>query len=209
MKIAVLGATGWIGSTIVQQATKRGLEVISIVRDTAKVTDNKVVRVFDLQSQDSIASVLEGVDVVIASVGGRASGNHELVAQTAERLLSALNNTNTRLLWVGGAGSLEVAPGVTLVSTAEFPDEYKAEALAQGEALKVFKTTTSSASWTFVSPAAIIYPGDNEGDYRVGNNTFFTNDAGESKVSVTDYATAMVDEAQNAAHVNQHISIAY
>ena len=209
MKIAVLGATGWIGSTIVQQATKRGLEVISIVRDAAKVTDNKVVRVFDLQSQDSIASVLEGVDVVIASVGGRASGNHELVAQTAERLLSALNNTNTRLLWVGGAGSLEVAPGVTLVSTPEFPDEYKAESLAQGEALKVFKTTTSSASWTFVSPAAIIYPGDNEGDYRVGSNTFFTNDAGESKVSVTDYATAMVDEAQKAVYVNQHISIAY
>jgi len=174
-----------------------------------QVTDNTAVRVFDLQSQDSIASVLEGVDVVIASVGGRASGNHELVAQTEERLLNALNKTSRRLLWVGGAGSLEVAPGVTLVSTPEFPDEYKAEALAQGEALKVFKTTPSSALWTFVSPADIIYLGDNKGDYRIGSNTFFTNDAGESKVSVTDYATAMVDEAQNVAHVNQYISVAY
>lgn len=209
MKVAVLGATGWIGSTIVQQATKRGLEVVSIVRDAAKVTDNTAVRVFDLQSQDNIASVLEGVDVVIASVGGRASGNHELVAQTAERLLSALNGTTTRLLWVGGAGCLELAPGVTLVSTPEFPAENKNEALAQGAALDVFKATTSSASWTFVSPAAIIYPGDNEGNYRIGSNTFFTNDAGESKISVTDYASAMVDEAQNAAYVNQHISIAY
>lgn len=210
MKVAVLGATGWIGSTIVQQATKRGLEVVSIVRDAAKITDNTtVVRVFDLQSQDNIASVLKGIDVLIASVGGRAVGNHELVAQTAERLLTALNGTSTRLIWVGGAGSLEVAPGVTLVSTPEFPADYKDEALAQGEALNVFKTTTSSASWTFVSPAAVIYPGESEGPYRIGGDQFFTNEAGESKVSVTDYAIALVDEAQKAAHLNQRISVAY
>ncbi|ALQ09860.1 NAD(P)-dependent oxidoreductase [Pseudoalteromonas fuliginea] len=210
MKVAVLGATGWIGSTIVQQATKRGLEVVSIVRDAAKITDNTTaVRVFDLQSQDNIASVLKGIDVLIASVGGRAVGNHELVAQTAERLLTALNGTSTRLIWVGGAGSLEVAPGVTLVSTPEFPADYKDEALAQGEALNVFKTTTSSASWTFVSPAAVIYPGESEGPYRIGGDQFFTNEAGESKVSVTDYAIALVDEAQKAAHLNQRISVAY
>lgn len=210
MKVAVLGATGWIGSTIVQQATKRGLEVVSIVRDAAKITDNTTaVRVFDLQSQDNIASVLKGIDVLIASVGGRAVGNHELVAQTAERLLTALNGTSTRLIWVGGAGSLEVAPGVTLVSTPEFPADYKDEALAQSEALNVFKTTTSSASWTFVSPAAVIYPGESEGPYRIGGDQFFTNEAGESKVSVTDYAIALVDEAQKAAHLNQRISVAY
>ncbi|ATG79510.1 NAD(P)-dependent oxidoreductase [Pseudoalteromonas sp. 1_2015MBL_MicDiv] len=210
MKVAVLGATGWIGSTIVQQATKRGLEVVSIVRDAAKITDNTTaVRVFDLQSQDNIASVLKGIDVLIASVGGRAVGNHELVAQTAERLLTALNGTSTRLIWVGGAGSLEVAPGVTLVSTPEFPADYKDEALAQGEALNVFKTTTSSASWTFVSPAAVIYPAESEGPYRIGGDQFFTNEAGESKVSVTDYAIALVDEAQKAAHLNQRISVAY
>ncbi|MDQ2046038.1 NAD(P)-dependent oxidoreductase [Pseudoalteromonas sp. 20-92] len=210
MKVAVLGATGWIGSTIVQQATKRGLEVVSIVRDAAKITDDTTaVRVFDLQSQDNIASVLKGIDVLIASVGGRAVGNHELVAQTAERLLTALNGTSTRLIWVGGAGSLEVAPGVTLVSTPEFPADYKDEALAQGEALNVFKTTTSSASWTFVSPAAVIYPGESEGPYRIGGDQFFTNEAGESKVSVTDYAIALVDEAQKAAHLNQRISVAY
>lgn len=210
MKVAVLGATGWIGSTIVQQATKRGLEVVSIVRDAAKITDNTTaVRVFDLQSQDNIASVLKGIDVLIASVGGRAVGNHELVAQTAERLLTALNGTSTCLIWVGGAGSLEVAPGVTLVSTPEFPADYKDEALAQSEALNVFKTTTSSASWTFVSPAAVIYPGESEGPYRIGGDQFFTNEAGESKVSVTDYAIALVDEAQKAAHLNQRISVAY
>lgn len=210
MKVAILGATGWIGSTMVEQATKRGIEVTSIVRDTTKVTNNTgATRVFDLQSPDNIAPLLEGVDVVIASVGGRANGNHELVAQTAERLLTALNGTNTRLLWVGGAGSLEVATGVTLVSTPDFPAEYKAEALAQGEALNVFKTTTSTTSWTFVSPAAIIYPGESEGTYRIGGDEFFTNKAGESKISVTDYAIAMLDEAQNSAHLNQRISIAY
>ncbi|MDU0353728.1 NAD(P)-dependent oxidoreductase [Paraglaciecola aquimarina] len=210
MKIAVLGATGWIGSTIVEQASKRGHDVISIVRDAAKVPeDTKNVRVFDLQSQEDITPVLENIDLVIASIGGRAAGNHELVADTAERLLTALDGSKNRILWVGGAGSLEVAPGVQLVTTPDFPAEYKAEALAQGEALDKFKHTSSSVNWTFVSPAASIYPGESEGAYRIGGDEFFTNDAGESKISVTDYALAMLDEAENAAHLNQRISVAY
>lgn len=210
MKVAVLGATGQVGSVIATQAIQRGFEVINIVRDAAKVTDSSAqVRIFDLQNEDNIAEVVEGVDVVIVSIGGRAAGNHQLVAQTAQRLLSALEGSNTRLLWVGGAGSLEVAPGITLVSSPEFPEDYKAEALAQGEALDVFKNTTGSVAWTFVSPAAFLYPGESEGAYRIGGDQFFTNEAGESKISITDYAIAMIDEVEKAAHLNQRISLAY
>ena len=163
---------------------------------------------FDL-TKDVIATAAAGSDVVIAAIGGRALGNHEIVANTAKQLLNSLAGTGTRILWVGGAGSLEVAPGVTLVSSPDFPAEYKAEAIAQGEALDVFRASAADTAWTFVSPAAVIYPGESEGPYRVGGDSFFTDANGESKISVTDYAKAMLDEAHSAAHLNQRISIAY
>ncbi|WOC28250.1 NAD(P)-dependent oxidoreductase [Pseudoalteromonas sp. N1230-9] len=209
MKLAVIGATGWIGSHITSEAITRGHQVNVLVRDASKVTqDNVTVTEFDL-TKDDIASAAAGSDVVIAAIGGRALGNHEIVANTAKQLLNALAGTGTRILWVGGAGSLEVAPGVTLVSSPDFPAEYKAEAIAQGEALDVFRVSTTDTPWTFVSPAAVIYPGESEGPYRVGGDSFFTDANGESKISVTDYAKAMLDEAQSAAHLNQRISIAY
>ncbi|MEI8646007.1 NAD(P)-dependent oxidoreductase [Pseudoalteromonas sp. Hal040] len=209
MKLAVIGATGWIGSHITSEAIERGHQVNALVRDASKVTqDNVTVTEFDL-TKDDIATAAAGSDVVIAAIGGRALGNHEIVANTAKQLLNALAGTGTRILWVGGAGSLEVAPGVTLVSSPDFPAEYKAEAIAQGEALDVFRASTVATAWTFVSPAAVIYPGESEGPYRVGGDSFFTDANGESKISVTDYAKAMLDEAQSAAHLNQRISIAY
>tara|TARA_R110000744_G_scaffold58428_10_gene122036 strand:- start:2293 stop:2826 length:534 start_codon:yes stop_codon:yes gene_type:complete len=149
------------------------------------------------------------VDVVIASIGGRAAGNHDLVAKTAARLLNSLANTQQRLIWVGGAGSLGVAPGVLLVSSPEFPSEFKDEALAQGEALNIFRANNKATQWTFISPAAQLSPGESEGTFRIGGDAFFTNSSGESKISVTDYANALVDEAENAVHINQRISVAY
>jgi putative NADH-flavin reductase len=212
MKLAVLGATGWIGGTIMQQAISRGHEVFAVVRDASKVTQDVAVRTLDLttMTSDAIASAFADVDVVIASIGGRAAQNHQVVAQTAKQLLQHLPKAGTpRLLWVGGAGSLEVAPGVTLVLTPEFPEDYKAEAIAQGEALAVFRDTDSAIEWTYVSPAAIIFPGESEGPYRIGGNEFFTDALGQSRVSVVDYAKAMLDEAENAQHINQRISVAY
>ncbi|GAC35026.1 NAD(P)-dependent oxidoreductase [Paraglaciecola polaris] len=210
MKIAILGATGWIGSTITAEAKARGHEVIAIVRDPAKITAEGISsRKFDLNSSASFADAAKGADVVIAAIGARANGEHALVAKTAERLLTSLAGTEQRLLWVGGAGSLEVAPGMVLVSSPDFPADYKDEALAQGEALAVFRETKHATQWTFISPAAQIYPGPSEDAFRIGGDTFFTNSDGESKISVTDYAKAMLDEAENAAHVNQRISVAY
>ena len=210
MKIAILGATGWIGSAITAQAKARGHDVIAIVRDPAKINEEGVVsRAFDLTSDDDFAQAAQGADVVIASIGGRAAGNHDLVAKTAARLLNSLANTQQRLIWVGGAGSLEVAPGVLLVSSPEFPSEFKDEALAQGEALDIFRVNEKATQWTYVSPAAQLYPGESEGTFRIGGDAFFTNSNGESKISVSDYAKALVDEAENAAHINQRISVAY
>ena len=210
MKIAIFGATGWVGSHIVAEALTRNHKVITVVRDLNKAnTENTTVREFDLTKQTNFVDVAADADVIIASIGGRAAGNHELVAQTAQRLLKALDKSGKRLLWVGGAGSLEVAPGITLVSTAEFPAAYKDEALAQGEALSIFKQTNYAVNWTYISPAALLYPGDSEGPYRIGGDQFFTNEQGESKISVCDFAKAMLDEAQNSRHSKQRISVAY
>ncbi|ASF15726.1 NAD(P)-dependent oxidoreductase [Shewanella xiamenensis] len=210
MKIAVLGASGWIGGTILNEALSRGHDVVALVRDPSKLGETAAeVRSVDL-TQPLTAETFAGVDVLIASVGGRAEQNHGLVAKTVNNLLAVLPQAKVpRLLWVGGAGSLEVAPGVTLVSSPDFPPAYKDEALAQGEALKAFRAANTTVNWTFVSPAAEIYPGASEGSYRLGGDSFFTDANGRSRISVSDYAKAMLDEAEKAAHPNQRISVAY
>ncbi|ABN60136.1 NAD(P)-dependent oxidoreductase [Shewanella baltica] len=210
MKIAILGATGWIGGAILKEALSRGHQVTALVRDPSKLSATDVaVHAVDLE-QPLVAQTFAGVDVVIAAVGGRAQQNHDLVASTVQHLLDVLPNAKVpRLLWVGGAGSLEVAPGVTLVSSPDFPAAYKDEALAQGEALQVFRAAQTAINWTFVSPAAEIYPGESEGPYRLGGDSFFTDANGRSRISVTDYAKAMLDEAEQGTHANQRISVAY
>ncbi|BER97356.1 NAD(P)-dependent oxidoreductase [Vibrio cholerae] len=212
MKVAILGASGWIGSHLAAEAKMRGHEVVAVVRDPAKVTLKGVaVQQLDiLNPESSLKSVLEGVDAVIASIGGRAAGNHEMVAKTAQRLLNELPQAGVaRLLWVGGAGSLEVAPGVKLVTVPGFPEEYKGEALAQGEALEVFRASNSDVNWTFVSPAAEIFPGDKQGQYRVGGDQLLTDSEGNSRISVADYAVALIDELEYAEHSRQRIGVAY
>ncbi|ENM3849281.1 MULTISPECIES: NAD(P)-dependent oxidoreductase [Vibrio] len=212
MKVAILGASGWIGSQLVAEAKMRGHEVVAVVRDPAKVTMQGVtVHQWDsLNPKSDLNRAVHGVDAVIASVGGRAVGNHDMVAKTAQRLLAELPEAGVnRLLWVGGAGSLEVAPGVKLVTVPGFPEEYKGEALAQGEALEVFRASNSDVNWTFVSPAAEIFPGDKQGQYRVGGDQLLTDSEGNSRISVADYAAALIDELEYAEHPRQRIGVAY
>ncbi|CAH7070281.1 NAD(P)-bd_dom domain-containing protein [Vibrio chagasii] len=212
MKIAVLGASGWIGSHVAQEAKARGHEVVAVVRDASHVKISDVeVRSFDLQDESaSLATALSGVDAVIASIGGRALGNHDIVKSTAAKLLDTLPSIGIeRLLWVGGAGSLEVAPNVPLVTVSEFPAEHKNEALAQGEALEVFKQSNSEVNWTFISPAAEIFPGEKLSTYRTGGDQLLTDQDGNSKISVSDYAIAMIDELEAGKFPRQRIGVAY
>jgi len=212
MKIAVLGASGWIGNHIVNEAKARGHDVVALVRDTNKLDDTDVeVRQFDLlDGWADLAKTTNDVDVVISAIGGRAAGNHEIVRNTAQKLLAELPAVGVnRLLWVGGAGSLEVAPGVELVTVPEFPAEYKDEAVAMGEALEVFRSTSSELNWTFISPAAEIFPGEKQAPYRIGGEQLLVDDQGASRISVSDYAVAMIDELEAGNYPNQRIGVAY
>lgn len=211
MKVAVLGASGWIGSQIVEEAVTRGHQVIALVRNPSAIERQDVeVRQLDVLAEQDFAQALQGVDTVIASIGGRAAGNHDVVERSAAKLLEQLPNAGVkRLLWVGGAGSLEVAPGVQLVTVPDFPAEYKDEALAQSQALQVFRSSDSPLNWTFVSPAAEIFPGEKVGQFRVGGDQLLTDAQGHSKISVADFASAMLDELETAKHAKQRISVAY
>ncbi|KJR30737.1 NAD-dependent dehydratase [Vibrio navarrensis] len=211
MKVAVLGASGWIGSQIVEEAVTRGHQVIALVRNPSAIERQDVeVRQLDVLTEQDFAQALQGVDTVIASIGGRAAGNHDMVERSAAKLLEQLPNAGVkRLLWVGGAGSLEVAPGVQLVTVPDFPAEYKDEALAQSQALQVFRNSDSPLNWTFVSPAAEIFPGEKVGQFRVGGDQLLTDAQGHSKISVADFASAMLDELETAKHAKQRISVAY
>lgn len=211
MKVAVLGASGWIGSQIVEEAVTRGHQVIALVRNPSTIERQDVeVRQLDVLAEQDFAQALQGVDTVIASIGGRAAGNHDIVERSAAKLLEQLPNAGVkRLLWVGGAGSLEVAPGVQLVTVPDFPAEYKDEALAQSQALQLFRHSDSPLNWTFVSPAAEIFPGEKVGHFRVGGDQLLTDAQGHSKISVADFASAMLDELETAKHAKQRISVAY
>ncbi|WP_375056695.1 NAD(P)-dependent oxidoreductase [Zobellella sp. DQSA1] len=210
MKIAVLGATGWIGGTVAAEVQQRGHELVALVRDPASFTLSAEARRADSLDPTSLEQALDGVELLIASIGGRASSRHDMVAESARILLTVLPRTGVkRLLWVGGAGSLEVSPGVTLLSQPDFPDEYRDEALAQGQALAVFRDADTPVDWTFVSPAAEIFPGERSGHYRLGGDQLLTDAEGNSRISVQDYAKALVDEAEAGQYPRRRIGVAY
>jgi putative NADH-flavin reductase len=211
MKIAIIGATGWIGSTLMTEALNRDHQVVAISRDASNIVKEGVTaHSLDLLVEGGIKEAVTGADLVIAAIGGRAKGNHEIVASTAQRLLNELPKSDIqRLIWVGGAGSLEVSSGIQLITVPDFPGEYKDEAIAQGQALEVFRNSDSTLDWLFVSPAAEILPGERTGIYRVGGEQLLIDDEGNSKISVEDYAVALLDEAENDQHHNKRIGIAY
>ena len=212
MKIAIVGAAGWVGNEVLQEAKRRGHQLIALVRDPDKVTETDIeVRKFDISdANSSLAEAVAGAEVIVSSVSGRHDGDQTIFVKAAQRYLAELSDTDAvRLVWVGGAGSLEVAPGVELVSSVDFPEDYKAEALGMGKALEVFQRSNSGLNWTFISPAALLFPGEKQAPYRVGKDQLLTDAQGESKISVADYAVALMDVVESNLYPKQRIGVAY
>ncbi|RKP51627.1 NAD(P)-dependent oxidoreductase [Cohnella endophytica] len=208
MKIGIIGASGKAGSEILKEAVSRGHEVTAIVRDAAKARDPKAAviekDVFDLTAQD-----VSAFDVIVNAFGA-APGQEHLHVEAGRRLISAMQGApSTRLIVVGGAGSLYVdeAQTVRLVDTPEFPDLYKPTALNQGQNLQDLKNA-SGIQWTFVSPAAFFNPdGPRTGSYQLGKDNLIVNSKGESHVSYADFAIAIVDEIENPQHLNARFTL--
>ncbi|WP_249705588.1 NAD(P)-dependent oxidoreductase [Bacillus zhangzhouensis] len=206
MKIGIIGATGKAGQEILKEAQSRGHEVTAIVRDAQKVTSVAVLEkdVFHLEAED-----INGFDVIVNAFGAPAGQEH-LHVEAGKKLIDILKEApDTRLIVVGGAGSLFVddAKTMRLVDTPEFPKEYIATASQQGENLKDLQKT-EGLKWTFLSPAAFFDPaGKRTGSYVKGKDHLIVNSKGDSYVSYADYAIALVDEIEQAAHVGERFTV--
>lgn len=211
MKIFLFGVTGNAGQAILQEALSRGHSVTAAARQTGffHPVGKAIVVTADALDAAALKDVIKGHDAVIVAISGRKSG-HGTVATVAANLLAAMPAAGvSRLLWVGGAGTLEVAPGVRLVDTPQFPAAYKEEALGQGVALQTLRDSNTTINWTYVSPPAIVGVGGRNGAYRVGGDQLLADALGNSTISWIDYAVAIVDELEKNAHPKARITVAY
>lgn len=212
MKIALFGASGTIGQRILREALARGYEVTALVRNPAslKVTDPRLsVREVNVLEPASVTQAVAGHDIVISAVGPAKNQTEEVVVEAARSLLEGVARAEVpRLLVVGGAGSLEVAPGVRLMDTPDFPAAWKGIAQAHADALAVYQREIY-LNWTYVSPAAFIEPGQRTGKYRVGTDQLLADAEGKSYISAEDFAVAILDEVEHPRFDRQRFTVAY
>ncbi|MBZ9999473.1 MULTISPECIES: NAD(P)-dependent oxidoreductase [unclassified Mesorhizobium] len=201
-KVALIGASGAVGSRLLKELSGRGHTVTGIARNPEKIAalPGVTARKGDVFDKEGLAKLVRGHDVVISSV--------HFLDSDADTLIAAVRASGVkRYLVVGGAGSLEVSPGKRLVDTPEFPDIYKAEAQKGADFLDKLKTI-DDLDWTFLSPSAMFIPGERTGKFRLGKDTLLASDKGSS-ISFEDYAIAMVDEIEKPAYIKQRFTVGY
>jgi hypothetical protein len=213
MKIAIIGASGKIGSKIAAEAIARGHLVTGIVRnpETGIKNDNIKWVKADALDTESLTSAIKGHDALISAFGIDWSRpeTYPLFVDVSKSEVAAVKKAGLkRLIVVGGAGSLEVAPGIQLVDTPLFPEEWKAGANEQRNSLEVFRKV-NDLDWTFFSPAVIIGPGSRTGKFRLGKDNPVFDDKGNSTISYDDYAIALIDELENPQFIKQRFTIGY
>ena len=197
MKIVVFGSTGMIGSRIAAELEQRGHEVIGASRATGA----------DITDPASVAAAATGADAVVSAVAAR--GVDYTLHDVARCVVDGLRRASVkRLVTVGGAGSLEVAPGLRLMDTPDFPDEFKVEAGQGADALAFFQSI-SDLDWTYVSPAAFIHPAERTGRYRLGGDQLLVDQNGNSEISAEDYAIAIADLLERGAHPRARVAVAW
>jgi putative NADH-flavin reductase len=212
MRIAIIGASGFIGSFIRDEALARGHQVTAIVRHPEKITVQNprltVVKADILR--DKVDELVKGHDAVISAYSSSRSGSdiYNEHIKGAKAIISGVKKSGIkRLLIVGGAATLEVAPGVQLIDTMS-PEQVTDGMLATKETLYMLRKE-KKLEWTFLSPAASITAGERTGHYRVGKDQLLKNKEGESKISTQDYAIAMLDDLEHPQHIRERFTVAY
>jgi len=214
MKIALIGASGFVGTPLLTELLNRGHQVTAIVRNPEKITvenEHLVLKGADAFNADELAKLLTGHDAVVSAynAGWTNPNFYADFIKVSEAIQQAVKQAGVkRLLVVGGAGSLEIAPGVQLVDTPEFPAEYKTGATAARDYLNTLKKETAF-DWTFLSPAIELLPGERTGKYRLGNDNPVFDAAGKSSITVADMAIAIADELEKGQFINKRFTVGY
>jgi putative NADH-flavin reductase len=202
MKIALIGITGRVGSRLATELLSRGHSVTGIALHVpTEVRAGITILQADATNPDSLVPILTGHDAVISAA--------RFVTSDADVLITAVKTAGVkRLLVVGGAGSLEVAPGKALLDTDGFPEAFKAEAKAGARFLARLRSE-AHLDWTFLSPSADFAPGERTGRFRLGSNQLLSDATGKSHISMEDFAIAMVDELEKPTHSRQRFTVGY
>jgi uncharacterized protein len=216
MKIALIGATGFVGTAILKEALDRGHAVTAIARNPEKIKaqNNLTIVKSDVMDSDGLSQVLKGNDVVVSAynAGWTNPDIYNEFLKGSRSIQEAVRKSGVkRLIVLGGAGSLFITPNVQLVDTPQFPADWKPGALSARDYLNELKNE-DQLDWTFVSPAIEMNPGtphERRGTYRTGldNPVFDANN--KSTISVEDFAVAIVDEVENPKHIRVRFTVAY
>lgn len=208
MNIGLFGASGMIGQRVTLEALVRGHEVTSLAHHLGGPIQHPRLseQLVDIFDPGSIVAAIADTDVVVNATSGRKSLDlHAFYVDSTQTLIEAFERAGEkRLIVVGGAGSLEVAPGLLLKDTPEFPAAAKPTGDAQAETLVMYRA--SAIAWTFFSPSRVIQPGRRTGKYRRGGDQLLTNDQGESYISAEDYAYALLDEIEQPRAIRQRFT---
>ena len=213
MKVAIIGATGFVGRRVVDEALARGLQVTAIARQKKDLPDNAnlTIALGDVADGPWLAQQLAGHDVVISAYnpGWAEADLYEKTAKGAQQILAAVKQSAVkRLLYVGGAGSLEVAPGVELVDTPQFPENIRPGAQAVRDLRNALKKETP-LDWTYLSPAALLEPGKRTGQFRLGTTQLLMKGDAPANISVEDLAVAIIDEVEKPQFIKAQFTAAY
>ncbi|MEW1845125.1 NAD(P)H-binding protein [Nonomuraea angiospora] len=212
MRITVFGAAGAVGGRVVTEALARGHEVTAVVRDPARLPLLPAAahaRAGDASDVADVAALSAGQDLVISAT--RPAPGHEAdLVTTAEALLAGVARTGVRLLLVGGAAGLTVpgAGGLTVVETPDFPPSWRPIALACNAQLEVCRAEPG-VDWAYLSPPALLEPGERSGRYRLGRDELLVDAGGRSAISMEDLAVALLDEAERPRHRRARFTVAY
>ena len=216
MKIALIGATGFVGTALVAELLQRGHQVTALARNPTKldVRPNLAAKALDAYDPDAVAAAVKGHDAVVSAFnpGWDDPALYAQFMKGSQAIVGGVEQSGVkRLLVVGGAGSLFVAPGVQLVDTPEFashvPPNIVPGAKAARDALTALRGN-AVLDWTFLSPPAMLAPGERTGRYRVGGEDLLMAGAAPAGISVADLAVALVDELETPRHVRARFTVA-
>ena len=213
MKITLLGASGFVGSAILNEALRRGHTVQAILRHPEKVSprEHLIVKAGDVYDTEALAALIRGSEAIISAFnpGWKDPNLYNDQVKGTNSIIAAIKKAGVRrVLWVGGAGGLEVKPGLRVVDEPSLPAWVKPGSLATINALEQLQKVPE-LDWSFLAPSAEMKPGKRTGKFRLGTDYLLVDANGQSSISVEDYAVAMIDELERPAHIRQPFTVGY